>query len=100
MAGLSDADQNRFPLPRFNPGSAYSFGSCAVFRSRTARRYEGNPGVAFLLFQIAANRSRALSRARRFHSIDETEEHLAVSKRRRLDHSSRPRVLRLIDKIC
>src|SRR5271166_4975898 len=55
----------------------------------------GISGVAQLLLQVSHGRSRALSRARSLHSINEAEKHPAMDGRRRPDHSPRPGILRL-----
>ena len=39
------------------------------------RRHVGNPGMAFVLFQVADGRAGSLSRARHLHPVDEAEEH-------------------------
>ena len=64
--GLSDADQSRFPVPRFDSRCAARAGSGAVPRPGTTQQavaQPGNPGVAELLLQVADERARALSRA-------------------------------------
>ena len=95
MAGLSHADQDRFPVPRFHPGRAAGAGSGAVHGPGAALRHARHPGVAVLLFQSAHDGAGPVSRARRFHSADEAEEHAALDARRRIDHASGTRVLRL-----
>src|ERR1700722_13184586 len=96
MAGLSDADQNRFPVPRFDsrrpagsrPGPAD--GSGAAFRHA---RYSG---MALVLLQGAPARARPLSGARHFHPAHEVEKFPPLDARRRSDHALGPGVLRLI----
>src|SRR5271165_3312411 len=98
MARLSDADQDRFPVPRFDPGGADRARSGAVPRSgkallRVARHW--HPGVAELLLQIADGGRRALSGARLVYPVDEAEEHASPPHGRRDDHTPRTGVLRL-----
>jgi myo-inositol-1-phosphate synthase len=79
--GLSDADQDRLPVPRFHPGRAPGTRPGAVFGSGAARRHARRAGVAVVLFQSADDRSRPLSRARHIHPVDETEKHAALDAR-------------------
>src|SRR3954447_9629703 len=95
MAGLSDADQDRFPVSRFDSRGTYRAGSGVVLRSRSAGGNAWNSGMALILLQGANDGSGTLSRARHFHSADETEEYVAVDARRGPHHASRPRILRL-----
>src|SRR4029077_21090977 len=54
-----------------------------------------HPGVAQLLLQVADDRPGTLSRTRPLHSIHEVEEHPALDDGQRVNHPSRPGVLRL-----
>src|SRR5258708_26799204 len=51
--------------------------------------------MALVLFQSSHDGARPVSRARYFHSIDETEKHAAMDARRDVDYASRPGILRL-----
>src|SRR5258705_9923204 len=95
LAWISDANQDRLPLSRLNSCCADRFGFSIVSRPSTAGRYEGSAGMAFLLLQVSANRSRPVPRARCLHSTDEVEKHFAPSARRGFDYPPGPRVLRL-----
>ena len=53
----------------------------------TAGRDERRPGMAFVLLQISANRTRAISRTRPLHSADEAKKHPPPSTRRRTDNA-------------
>jgi myo-inositol-1-phosphate synthase len=81
LARLSDADQDRLSLSRFDSGCADRSRPCSLFRSRSARRNEGCAGVALFLLQVSANCARLVSRARHLHSVDETQEHAAALAR-------------------
>ena len=63
LAGLSDADQSGFPVPRLDPGGADRARSDSLPRSRQARRHARHSGMAQLLFQISHVRAGTLSRA-------------------------------------
>src|SRR4029077_1142621 len=96
MARLSDADQNKLPLPRFDPRRTASPRPRAVSRLGASRGNARNPGMAVVLLQGADARGQGLSRARHLHPAHEAQEHAALDARRRSDHASRPRVLRLV----
>src|ERR1700686_3472717 len=83
-------------MPRFHSGRASGARSGAVYGLGAAFRNARHSGMAVVLFQGANDRPRALSRARRVHSAHETEEHAALDARRRTDHASGTRILRLI----
>src|SRR4051812_20582218 len=51
--------------------------------------------MAVVLFQITHDGAGSLSRTRRLHPVDETQEYVEASARRGPDYSSRSRVLRL-----
>src|SRR5579862_8314821 len=98
MARLSHADQSRFPVPRFDFGSAHRARSGAVSRlgpadARTAPPW--NPGMAQLLLQVSDDGAGALSRARSVYSTDEAEEHAAALEGRGVDYAPRTGILRL-----
>src|SRR6185503_5268249 len=95
LARLPDADQDRFPLSRLNPGSSDRSRPRAVSRPCSTRRHEGRTGVALLLFQVAANRAGLISRTRYLYPAHEVEEHAAAFARRGSDHTPRARILRL-----
>src|SRR6266704_2945243 len=98
MAGLSDADQGGFPVPRFDSGCADRAGPDLIPGPRTAQRGIAGPrypGVAELLLQVSDDRAGAVSGARSVHSAYEVEEHAAPPERRRVDYSLRAGVLRL-----
>src|SRR3954463_6356237 len=100
MARLSHADQGRLSLPRFDPRCADRARPGAFPRScKALLRTEGtrHTGVAQLLFQIADDGSRAVSRARPVHSVDEAEEHTPSLEGRRTDHAPGTGVLRLAE---
>jgi hypothetical protein len=59
MAGLSDADQDRLPVPRFHPGRSSGAGSGAVHGSGAARRHARHPGMVVVLLQSSHDRSGA-----------------------------------------
>src|SRR5437660_10204636 len=98
MARLSDADQGRFSLPRFDsrstdrPRSGPVDGPGATYFG-TERL--GHPGVAQLLLQVADDGSGPVSGARPVHPVNEAEEHAAALKGRGTDHSPGAGVLRL-----
>ena len=79
--GYPDADQDRFSLPRFDPGGADRSRPGLVSGSSPAHRDEGDSGVAFFLLQIAANRARALSGTRCLYPAYEAQEHFASPAR-------------------
>src|SRR5205823_9783422 len=54
-----------------------------------------HPRVAALRVQVAHARAGALPGARSVHSVDETEEHVALDDGRRSDHAPRRGILRL-----
>ena len=99
LARLSDADQSRLPLPRFDPGRAAGARPGAVPRSGEAlagvARHR-HPGVAELLLQVADDGRGPVPRARPVHPVDEAEEHHAPPDGRRDDHAPRAGVLRLV----
>src|SRR5215813_9646254 len=95
MAQLSDADQGGLSLPRFDPRRADRSRPGDLPGPGPARRLPRHSGMAQLLFQVANDQCRALSRARPFHPVHETEEHLALDDGRRPDHPPRPGILRL-----
>src|SRR5207249_6164369 len=94
VARLSDADQGRLLVPRFDPGGADRARPRPVLRPRPARAALRHPGVALLLLQEPADRAGPLPRARPLHPADQAEEHAAVADGRGSDHPSRHRVLR------
>jgi hypothetical protein len=57
-------------------GAVYGFGA--------ARRNERRSGMAFVLFQSAANRAGTLPGTRYFYSIDEAQKHSAASCRAKI----------------
>src|SRR5437763_5421674 len=90
LAGISHADQSRFPLPRFDSGGADRARPGAVPRLgeadfQPARNWDS--GVAQLLFQIADDGAGAVPRARFIHSADEAEEYIAAFEGGRTDHA-------------
>ncbi len=93
--GYPDADQSRFPVPRFDSGRADRARPRVIFGSREARRAARHSGMAQLLFQIADVRAGTLPRARHLHSAHETEEHPALDDGRGPHHAPRRRILRL-----
>src|SRR5260370_21509841 len=95
MPGLSEADQDRFSLRRFDPGGAAGARAGAVHGPGAAVRDAGRAGVAVVLLQGTDERARSVSRARHLHPADEAEEHAALDARRGSDHTSGPGVLRL-----
>src|SRR6202030_4075187 len=95
MAWLSDADQNQFPVPRFDFGGAARARPRAVYGFGASRRDARDTGMAVVLLQGADARAEHLSRARHFHPADEAQEHAALDARRRPDHAPRARILRL-----
>src|SRR5437899_7755065 len=95
LARLSDADQDRFPVPRFDPRRADRPGPSAVYGPGAARRDARDSRVAVFLFQKPDVRAETIPRARSVHSIDEAEEHAAPSARRRDDHAPWVGILRL-----
>src|SRR5258708_39168517 len=98
MARLSHANQGRFPLPGLDPGSPDRARSGALPRpcgAQHAVKGPGNPRVAELFLQVAHDRTRALSRARPVHPVDEAEKHPPPPERRTADHAPGPGVLRL-----
>src|SRR6266700_5072237 len=97
MAGLSDADQSRFSMPRFDSGRAHRARPGSLPRSRQARRYARHSGMVELLFQVTDVRAGTLSRARPIHSVDEAEEYFALDDGRRSDHAPWAGILRLSD---
>src|SRR4051794_20310267 len=99
MARLSDADENRFPLPRFNPRGADRSRSRAAARLRETRRLSRHSGVAELLLQVPDDCAGAVSRTRSLRATDETEKHDALGHGPRNDHAPLPRVLRLTNRL-
>src|SRR5690242_8265781 len=95
MARLSDADQNRFPLPGLDPRGADRAGSGVVYGPRPAVGDAWNTGMAIVLLQSADDGPGTLSRARHLHPTDEAKEHASMDARRRPDYPSRHGVLRL-----
>src|SRR5450631_298711 len=98
MAGISHADQGRFPLPRLHPCRANRPRSRSFHGSGKAHsKPQGyrNPGMAELLLQVADVRAGAISGARFVYPVDEAEKHVAVYQGRAVDHPPRSRVLRL-----
>src|SRR5436309_4008751 len=95
MAGLPDADQGRFPLPRLDPGGAAGTRPGAVHGPRRPVGHAGSAGVAVVLLQRTDDRAGPLSGARHFHPAHEDEEHSALDAGRGLDHASGTGVLRL-----
>src|SRR6266853_3638842 len=95
VAGLSDADQGGFPVPRLDPGSANRTGFGFVFGPGQARRNARDSGMAELLLQVADVRAGALSRARPVHPVDAVEEYAAMDDGRGFNYASRAGVLRL-----
>src|SRR5690242_1800979 len=95
MAGLSDADQGGFPVPRFDSGGADRARFGPLPRSGETRGHARDSGMAELLLQITDVRAAALSRARFVHSAHEAEEHAALDDGRRTDHAPGRGVLRL-----
>src|ERR1041384_7193294 len=98
MAGLPDADQGGFPLPRFDTGGAVGFGSGAVHGPGSALRHAGSAGVALVLLQRTDDRPGPLSGARYFHPAHEAEKHTPLDARRGLDHALGTGVLRLTER--
>jgi myo-inositol-1-phosphate synthase len=92
---LPDADQSRFPVPRFDSGRADRARPGVILRSVAACRVIRHPGVALLLFQEPAARAGSLSRARPVHPADQAEKHPPVVDGRRADHPSGGRILRV-----
>src|SRR5262249_16644185 len=98
MAGLSDADQGRLPVSRFDPRRADRARPRAIPRPRAAHaRVEGtgHPGVVELLLQEPHDGAGTVSGARFVHSVDEVKEHVAAFARRGIDHAPWAGVLRL-----
>src|SRR5260221_11650399 len=98
MAGLSHADQSRFPLPRLDSCRAYRSRPGSVSRPGQAQlriARPGRAGVAQLLFQVSNDRARFVPRARSLHPIDEAEEYAAPPEGRGTDHAPGIGVLRL-----
>src|SRR5262249_44872946 len=95
LARLSDADQSRFSLPRFDSGGTNRAGPGDLLGFGTARRIPWNSGMAELLFQIADDGCGIVSRARSLHSIHEAEKHFALDDGRRTDHPPWAGILRL-----
>src|SRR5262245_30030027 len=96
MARLPDADQDRFPVPRFDPRRADRLGPGAIYGPGAARRDARDSRVAVVLFQKSDVRAEALPGTRPVHTIDEAEEHAAPPARRRVDYAPGAGVLRLI----
>src|SRR2546425_8917907 len=95
MAWLSHADQNQFSVPRQYSRRADCPGFSIVPRPRPAMRNARYSGMAEFLLQKSDVRRRLVSGARSVYSIDETQEHAAVSKRRGSDYPLGNGVLRL-----
>src|ERR1700733_4079161 len=103
MAWLSDADQGRFPVPRFDSGGADRARFSPLPRSGAADfrvTWHRHSRVAEFLFQVADGRAGVVSRTRSVHSIDEVEKHVAALEGRRVDHASGAGVLRLSSGLC
>ena len=58
LARLQDADQDRLPVPRLDPGRADRPRPGAVHGPGAARRHERHPGVAVVLLQEPDDRAR------------------------------------------
>src|ERR1700675_18499 len=95
MAGLSDADQSGFSLPRLDPGGAHCVGSSFVPGSRQARRDARDSGMAELLLQVAHVRAGALPGARPVHPVDEIKEYAAMDDGGGFNHAPGTGILRL-----
>jgi hypothetical protein len=95
MAGLSDADQGGFPVPRLDPGCADRAGFGFIFGSREARRDARDSGMAELLFQVADVRAGVVPGARSVHPVDEVEEYAAMDDGGGFDYAPWAGVLRL-----
>ena len=63
VAGLPDADQDRLPLPRLDPGGADRPRPGAVHGPGPALRDERHPGVAVVLLEEPADARRACTRS-------------------------------------
>ena len=90
MAGLSHADQGRFPVPRLDSGGADRARSGAVPRPGAAQPELRGLGIQEWLsfyFKSPMSGARTLSRARSVHSADEAEEHAAAPEGRGADHA-------------
>ena len=101
MAGLSDADQGGFSLPRLDPGCSHCAGSCTVSRSCAAHsRAEapGDSGMAELLLQVSDDGLGVVSGARFVYPVDEAEEYAAAHYGGGFDYASWAGVLRLRDR--
>src|SRR2546427_3398269 len=94
MAGLSDADQGRLPVPRFHPRRADRTRSGPVLRPGAAGTPVGDPGVAVVLLQEPPDGPGTVPRARSVHPADQAQEHAALVDGRRTNHPPRYRVLR------
>src|SRR5260370_2003311 len=95
MAGLSDADQDRFSLPRFDPGGAAGARPGAVHGPGAAGGDAGRAGVAVVLLQGTDDHAKSVSQARQLHPADGAEEQAALDATRGSDPHTRPGVLRL-----
>src|SRR3989442_661210 len=94
MAGLSDADQGRLPVPRFHHRRADRTRSGPVLRPGAAGTPVGDPGVAVVLLQEPPDGPGTVPRARSVHPADQAQEHAAVVDGRGTNHPPRHRVLR------
>src|SRR5260370_22813199 len=94
MAGLSDADQGRLPVPRFHSRRADRPRSGPVLRPGAAGTALGHPGVAVVLLQESPDGPGTVPRARSVHPADQAQEHPALVDGRRTNHPPRHRVLR------
>src|SRR5580698_1910157 len=95
MARLSDANQDRFSVPGFDPGRSAGSRPGAVHGSGAALRDARHSGMAFLLLQSADARTQPVPRARYLHPVDEAEKYSSVDARRGFNHALGPGVLRL-----
>src|SRR5215204_6548959 len=93
MARLPDAAQDRLHVPRLDPRRPVGPRLVSVPRPGPAGRARRHPGVAELLLQVPAGRTRPLSRARPVHPADQAPEHAPLDDGRGADHAPRDGLL-------
>src|SRR5437660_4128596 len=95
MARLSHADQNQFPVPRQHSRRTDRSGPGPVYGPCPAMRHARHSGMVEFLLQESDACSGLVPGARFVYPVDETQEYLAVSKRRGPDYPLGDGVLRL-----